>query len=498
MEALRQSQSSGREVSQNQSTVLPALGSRRRWNAGFLSVLAALATGLGLRLWLMSQYFEAKGDSLVYGGLAKNLLLYDRYGLSWDPGIVTPTLMRLPGYPLFLAVCFRLFGMENYAAAAYLQIALDLVACLLLADFARQIAPVKLQSGAAQCALWLAVLCPFTAVYAGFPLTEGPTIFALALALWSVARFCTQPAWTPALGFTFAVTVAALLRPDGALVGLALAPALFFRLPKEKIPRRQLACIAVVCLLLALTPFALWTARNWRVFHVFQPLAPRYANDPGQSSYPGWQRWVKTWSLDFVSTYDVYWQVPGNPLDLSKLPSRAFDTPAEYAETAALADEYNNRDNALNLVPEVDARFGKLADERIHSHPLRYYVWLPLGRVADMLLRPRVEILNIDLDWWAYSNHHSETIFSWCCAGVNGIYLLLGIAGLWMKPKHWPWMVSYILLRCALLATIEAPETRYTLEFFPIFFATGGIALYWLINSVLVFVFKVKASAGNA
>jgi hypothetical protein len=38
-------------------------------------------------------------------------------------------------------------------------------------------------------------------------------------------------------------------------------------------------------------------------------------------------------------------------------------------------------------------------------------------------------------------------------------------------------MAAYLILRSLLLMTIEAPETRYTLEFFPIFFATGGIAL---------------------
>jgi hypothetical protein len=38
-------------------------------------------------------------------------------------------------------------------------------------------------------------------------------------------------------------------------------------------------------------------------------------------------------------------------------------------------------------------------------------------------------------------------------------------------------MVAYILLRCALLMTVEAPEARYTLEFFPMLFALGGIAV---------------------
>ena len=49
-----------------------------------------------------------------------------RYALTVGTGEMYPTLIRLPGYPLFLAVCFRLFGMENYAAAAWVQIALDL------------------------------------------------------------------------------------------------------------------------------------------------------------------------------------------------------------------------------------------------------------------------------------------------------------------------------------------------------------------------------------
>ncbi len=33
---------------------------------------------------------------------------------------------------------------------------------------------------------------------------------------------------------------------------------------------------------------------------------------------PGWDRWVKTWCLDFVSTYNVVWNVPGDELDVCK------------------------------------------------------------------------------------------------------------------------------------------------------------------------------------
>jgi hypothetical protein len=82
-----------------------------------------------------------------------------------------------------------------------------------------------MKRGAAMATLWLAALCPFTASYAVAPLTETPTLFAIALALWAMGRF-QDGRMGSALLFTFAVTFAALLRPDGALVGVALAPAL--------------------------------------------------------------------------------------------------------------------------------------------------------------------------------------------------------------------------------------------------------------------------------
>jgi hypothetical protein len=449
---------------------------------------------------MLKDLFQVNGDSLIYGGLAKNLLLHGLYAFTGSNGEMIPTLIRLPGYPLFLAVCFRLFGMENYYSAALLKIVLELLGCLLLAEFAALIAPAGLARGARNAALWLAALCPFTASYAAAPLAETPTLFVLALALWAVARFCGRPGWGSALWFTFAVTFAALLRPDGALVAVALAPALLVGLRHRDapalIPPQKLLRMTLVCVLLALTPFVAWTVRNWQVFHVFEPLAPRLATDPGESTYPGWERWTKTWCLDFVSTYDIYWNVPDGPLDLSKLPRRAFDSPAEFAETAALAADYNS--HGFDLTPEIDARFATIAQERIAAHPLRYYVWLPLGRVADMWLRPRVENLNIDLDWWVYAHHRQETRFSWGYAALNALYLLLAAVGLYLRPRFWKAMLAYMLLRSALLLTVEAPEARYTLECFPLLFALGGIGLYCFTYRVCLSVLKVKSSAGKA
>jgi len=478
--------------------------------AGAVSVLLALALGLALRLWMLKEFFNLDGDPLIYGDLAKNLLLHGSYAQTEGGGVLVPALMRLPGYPLFLALCFRLFGMENYVSAAWAQITMELAGCLLLADFARRIAPASLSTGAAHCTLWLAALCPFTAVYAAEPLTEAPTLFAIALALWSAARFRARPGWPAALWFTFAVTFAALLRPEGGLVAVALTPALliglrrregeeflsgakargdfwdFMRGLKPPPPSGSsftaagnaphLVRIVVVCVLLALMPFAAWSWRNWKTFHVFQPLAPRQAINPGEILHPGWERWVKSWCLDFNSTAEVYWHIPGDTLELNKLPARAYDSTEQYAETARLAVEYNVD---KEMTPQLDASFGRLTDERIVAHPLRYYLWLPLGRMADMWLRPRVENLPIDLDWWVYENHEEETCISWAYVGLNALYLLLGAAGMWLRPRFWLPMLAYMLMRSALLTTITAPEARYTLECFPMLFALGGVAMWW-------------------
>jgi len=446
-------------------------GLHRKFQA--LSALAAISSGAWMRLLMLKDLPQVSVDTLLYGNIAANVLQHARYAITDGNGVAHETLIRLPGYPLFLAACFGLFGVSNYTAVSCVQIVLELGGCLLLADFVRLTAPPSIKTAATHTTLWLAALCPFTASYSVAPLTETPTLFSIALALWALARFHAQPRWLTALAFTFAVTFAALLRPDGALVGIALAPALVLGLRPPASLRRPILRMVLVCFLLALLPFGIWTARNWRVFHLFMPLAPRYATDPGEATNPGWQRWTKTWCLDFVSTSQVYWNVPGSPLDISQLPSRAFDSPAQHEETKALAADYN--DNGQDLSTSLDDRFAQLAAQRIQANPLRYYLWLPLGRMADMWLRPRVENLNIDSDWWVYSHHYAETRFSWAYAALNAAYLLLAVAGLCFKPRYALWMLLYFVLRSALLTTIEAPEARYTLECFPMLFALAAI-----------------------
>src|SRR4029077_10422611 len=102
-------------------------------------------------------------------------------------------------------------------------------------------------------------------------------------------------------------------------------------------------------------------------------------NDSDEAVMPGFNRWVKTWMADYVSVQEIYWSVPGEAIDVSKLPRRAFDSEKQREETTALCSEYNQDHD---MTPALDARFAALAAERIQAWPLRYYVWLPAVRIA--------------------------------------------------------------------------------------------------------------------
>jgi hypothetical protein len=462
--------------------MLNAASMRRPSPLTFVLIAVAMITGACLRLWFIQAYPQLNGDGLIYGDIAKNWLLHGIYGRTiFEPhgSRIAPTLIRLPGYPLFLALCFRVFGMEHYGAVLRLQAAFDLGACLLVAATARRIFSER----AALFALYLGALCPFTANYVAAPLSETLSIFCVALGLYGLTVFLLRPGWYAGGLLVVAWSYATLLRPDGALLAVASVAAILLFARRSFAGRPPLGLAratryAVTMAVLSMLPFVLWTARNWQVFHTFQPLAPRYATDPGEFTAPGFQHWTKTWAVDYASTYDIYWNANSDLLPFDALPSRAFDSPAQYRETDDLFSDYNAH---KTLTPEIDLRFEALAHERERANPVRLHVLLPLLRVLDMWFRPRTEMLNIELRWWEYRKHQSETIFATAYAALNLFYIAMAVVGAFRWPRSHAALLAailiYILLRSLLLADIEAPEARYTIECFPMLFLLGAAAI---------------------
>jgi Dolichyl-phosphate-mannose-protein mannosyltransferase len=442
----------------------------RRW-------LLWIAAGLALRLLFI--YFPRPGDDDTndYLELGHNLLHHGIYGMT-EGSVISPSTYRVPGYPIFLAVYQQLFshfwpnGWWN--AVYFTQTATDLLGGILLALFARRF----LSPRAAEIALALAMLCPFTAVYCGIPLTESFSIFAVALGIYAAGRALAAETSGTRDYFALilaglAAALAMLLRPDGLVLLVALGAGIFwyvlrisYATPRAQSPFRRAFSASLLCSVVALLPLVPWTIRNAVQFHVFQPLAPRYA-DPGEPSIAGARSWLRTWTIEYVSTANVCWNFPGDTIDLADIPSRAYDSPEERAQTIALINEYNRE---TVLTPHLEVAFTALANERIHANLFRYYVELPLLRLADMLLRPRTEAFYLDVFWWRWSEHPGQTIVSTLLGLINFAYIAAAVIGFVRRRVPWPLMLAaYFVLRCLLLAIMENPEPRYTLVFFPVF-----------------------------
>lgn len=455
-----------------------------RKNARFFVGLTLL--GLAARLFLV---FGAPGvvdDSRLYANIAKNWLQHGVYGIT-NSGAIMPTLSRLPGYPAFLAVIFSLFGSDNFRAVMIVQVLFDLAGCFLIADMARRL----FSDRAAKAGFFLSSICPFLANYAAAALTETLEIFCTALALDLALRGLQivgvpRRAWVIWLGCGFSVGGAILLRPDGGILLAAIGGYLlwllfrsFFAGTRAKLPLTPLApaklIVAGVLLGIGgLSPLVPWTLRNLHTLHRFEPLAPRYANDSDEPLMPGFNRWVKTWMADYVSVQEVYWPVPGSDMDFSRLPNRAFDSPEQRKQTADLFSAYNvNHD----MPPELDARFGAIAAERVHHSLLRYYISLPTLRIADMWLRPRTELFPSDPRWWEFNDDHRWLTLSLAFGAINLAYVIGGVAG-FARSRMVPGigvLLFFVLLRSAFLGSLENPEPRYTLECYPVIIVAASV-----------------------
>ena len=432
-------------------------------------VIVSLAA-FGLRLVFLLRFPAVVTDSFIYGDIAKNWLQHGIYGLGGS-GEISPTYIRLPGYPAFLALIFSIFGMDHYRAALVVQVLVDLGTCFLCADITRRVFGPK----TSKIAFLLAALCPFLADYSAAALTETLEVFFTVLALnlainaLAIQRNGSWAACGAACG------AAMLLRPDGALLVIAIeihVIAAFIRNRHATVRGLRLRS-AIVLLAVAILPLCPWALRNWRVFHRFQPLAPRYANEENEFVPMGFNHWTKSWIADYVSVEEIYWAVPGGKIDSAQLPTRAFDTPEQKIATEQVIDAYNN---LLHVSPELDEKFENLAFERTGARPLRHYLGLPLLRILDMWLRPRTEMLPCDSRWWEFNDDPKWSALAVGFGAINLAYLLCAIAG-WMRFRTAPTMgllVLFVILRSAFLGTLENPEPRYTLEMYPIIIALAA------------------------
>jgi len=451
-----------------------------------VNVAIAVLAGLALRIFFVLRFPATNsGDSPFYIELAWNWLKKGVYGVEIGSRMV-PLDSRVPGYPAFLAAIFATTGDSSRFVMLW-QVVVDLVTCCVIAMMAARLAPQRSRRCAAMAALWLAVLCPFTANYTAAVLTETLVTFLTALGLLLVLEGCAEPAARPPQGtgvFTSPWFLAgiigglgALVRPETPLLLAAAGVVLFLRW-RRRADWQKLARAAGLMAVGVVLPLVPWAARNWRSLHEVQLLAPRYANAPGEFVPLGFNAWTGTWLWRYRDVYLTLWKLEDEVIPPDSIPARAFDTPEERGRVGALLARYNT---TLTLTPNDDRLFAEIARERTQRHPLRTYIEIPLLRSVAMWFTPRIELLPFTGhvfplgSEWEYDRE--DLILTLLLSFVNGAYVVLGLAGAWIardRPGCAP-LIVFICLRTVFFAAfVETPEPRYVLECFPAMIACAA------------------------
>ena len=489
--------------------------------------IALTIAALGFRLFLVLHLpNDDDDDGHFYAQIARNLLDHRGYsGEEEEPYV--PTYVRVPGYPLFLAGVYSVFGRDNNTAVRIIQSSLDTATCWLVALLALAWVPIKWKPWkrrrAMLIALALAAACPFTAIYTTTILTETwATLLVTGFVL--VATFASKSDRTLKSALLWMAAgilggAATMFRPDCALFaggsGVTLFVAGFVRaIAQLKSPEqhesagvwRALGVTLAGCVALSIgfiSILAPWGIRNARVFGVFQPVAPAYAVMPDEFAPMGYVAWLRTWVDDerYVSAIedgiDLY------PIPIERIPDYAYDSSNERDLVQALLDRYNNplkpaadpsdEDNqppapapAVKMTPSIDAEFGLIARERIARHPLRYYILLPLKRAQSLWFDTHSQYYPFqgqlfpltDLDTDAHQQYWLPLF-----AALTWFYTISALIGVWVlwkseSSRRWVWLLAMLIVpRLVFLAAQEHPETRYTVEFFPLVAAAGSLAL---------------------
>src|SRR5213595_1302307 len=152
------------------------LKQRKKWIVFLTLLLVAAVFRVAVAHWLPN---DAPDDGRTYAQIARNVLEQHVYSHETEAPYDS-SLIRLPGYPLFLAGIYSVFGHINNGAVRIAQALIDTATCGLVAVLAFYWQPdEKRKRATAIAALALAAVCPFTTIYAATILTEVPTTFLM-------------------------------------------------------------------------------------------------------------------------------------------------------------------------------------------------------------------------------------------------------------------------------------------------------------------------------
>ena len=396
------------------SLVVRVYGYAGAWLSGheraFLVALfiAALAIRLGYIVVVVGLNSAPEYDGISYDLLARNLITGSGFSLE-----DAPTAFRPPGYPLFLAGAYALFGpilavprlLDPFLGAALVAVTWAVARSLFKNSRVALLAAVAV------------ALHPVLVYLSGRILSEPLAILLAMLVVWIMVSSPPRLGARRALGLSFLLAALVLVRPGALLFALCVLLWLLAFSGTRQAARNAAICAATLGLVLGC-----WAVRNHSQFGAFIPLA----TEGGVTFWSG---------NNALST--------GGAVEPSPATWPGSDPPAGLRGWPGLSEKAS------------EDRFYAAAWDWIRAHPGDWLALLPRKVLRTWSLAFGSEAKPSGLPGW----------ISWAYLA----FPLLALAGLVLSRAHWRRLlpVYFLILSSTLVVMVFYGSTRQSAILIP-------------------------------
>ncbi len=406
-----------------------------------------------------------------YEWIARNLLRGAYSQEQAAGGAVTPDTQRTPGYPLFLAVIYLLFGIGD-TPVLWIQAGLFVLTSLGLYYLGWRL---EGRSLALLAGLATALYAPIPK-YGGMPWSEMLTtflqVFGIVTLVVAVARMSLR--WFGLAGVILGFL--GLTRPTFVYEPLLLAGVLTV-LQWRSVPRMRMVQSVAVFLcgwLLMITP---WAAFN---YVRFGKLTPTVVRTVGKQIWYGY--WVgKFPTMTLIQLDDVVWRLKKGEYQREQVPAVVASLNGDHDLMLQYIDEYISKGHypGIPRTPEEKVRENLLKDQ--------YYLERALDHIRqDPLNYLRTQLFFVSFKFWAGEIPVRLTLIGKLPRPViYGFFLLqvgllaLAVVGGW-RLRTKPLFLALVLSPLLYLYLVHLPfhvEPRYSIPVKPLLLllAAGGL-----------------------
>ena len=446
-----------------------------------LIVLVALTHGTFYVFYQQSEWDSptAWTDQRGYQRLGEQLALTGRF-TRYATELYVPEVIRTPGYPAFIAVVYRLFGIGNNFAVAMAQVFAYCAICVLVFFLARR--PAGDRAGLTAAAI--------TALYSPLPhfasliLTELWTTFVATLAMLWCLRACQQRRVRDYAVAGVLLSATTLVRPAFFLMPffLALVVPLLVRSQRTRVALGGWAALVVA----ASVTMAPWFIYNYVNFGQLT-LSP--AGGIGRGLWEGtWQgRWRGRLQAELIGLADT------TP-DREELTRRVIEKAQEAGLPSEPMLEYVNEwrdirdiwNTPTDPIERIRARV--IADEEYLRNALENMRVDPLGHVWRRLTVGTFVLWAAEVPIRYHDINRVPTFVVRVIWLAQVVLIVLAFVGVFRLARHGRRLEAVVLAAPIVYVTVvHLPllcEARQSLPVKPVVIALAAVALqrrlHWL------------------